>query len=132
MGSAALKSVDTNVVLRFLLDDDPVQSRLARAIMASHVAIPITVLLETGWVLASRYGFDRQQLAQTLRELVDRRDIHVADRLSLLDALDAFSRGGDFADAIHLFAARGTEAFVTFDNGVRSNEAIGVSVELAG
>ncbi len=131
MGSAALKSVDTNVVLRFLLNDDPDQSPIATRIMESNVTIPITVLLETGWVLASRYGFDRRKLAQTMITLVARRDIHVADREALHEIFSAFSLGGEFADAIHLVASRGSEAFVTFDQGVRSNEAIGVSVERA-
>jgi predicted nucleic-acid-binding protein len=126
-----VKSVDTNVVLRFLLGDDVVQTPLADAIIASDITIPLTVLLEVGWVLASRYGFDREQLSQALIQLVDRPSIHFVDRESVRAALLLFAQGTDFADAIHLVAARGTESFVTFDKGIKSSELIGVSVELA-
>ncbi len=126
-----MKSVDTNVVLRFLLGDDAKQTAIADKIMASDVSVPLTVLLEVGWVLASRYGFERNQLSQMLIQLVDRPLIHFADRASVRAALLLFAQGTDFADAIHLVASRGTESFVTFDRGINGSELIGVPVELA-
>lgn len=55
-----MKSVDTNVLVRFILGDDPEQSAQAEAIVKEGVFVPITVLLELGWVLGSRYGLDRK------------------------------------------------------------------------
>jgi predicted nucleic-acid-binding protein len=131
MGTPALKSVDTNILLRFLLKDDPVQTPIAIKVLAGGVFVPLTVLLETGWVLGKWLGFDRKLLCDALTEMVARPEIHVADAVAVGDALALFAQRGDFADAIHLVGARGTEAFVTFDKGVRSSESIGVPVELA-
>ena len=47
-------------------------------------------------------------------------------------AVAAYAKGGDFADHLHLVAAKGVEAFVTFDQRVEANDAIGVRVEIAG
>jgi predicted nucleic-acid-binding protein len=127
-----LKSVDTNIIVRLLLADDPAQSGIARQIIRPGVFLSITVLLETGWLLGSFYKFSRVRLVTSLLGLLDMPEIHVADEANVRAAIQHFANGGDFADAIHLVAARGTDAFITFDKGVRSNEVIGVSVELVG
>lgn len=126
-----MRSVNTNIVVRLLLADDPVQSEVARQIVRQGVFVPITVLLETGWVLGSFYKFSRARLVTALLGLLDMPEVHVADLVSLKAAVTHFGDGGDFADAIHLVGARGTESFITFDKGVRGSEAIGVLVELA-
>jgi predicted nucleic-acid-binding protein len=56
----------------------------------------------------------------------------VDDPDGVLAALMAYAKGGDFADHLHLVAAKGVEAFVTFDRGVMVNDAIGVRVEVVG
>jgi predicted nucleic-acid-binding protein len=127
-----LKSVDTNIIVRLLLADDPAQSGIARQIIRPGVFLSITVLLETGWLLGSFYKFSRVRLVTSLLGLLDMPEIHVADEANVRAAIQHFANGGDFADAIHLVAARGTDAFITFDKGVRSNEVIGVPVELVG
>jgi predicted nucleic-acid-binding protein len=132
MESTKLKSVDTNIILRYILRDDDRQTPVAIKIIATGVFVPITVLLEVGWFLTSQRKFDRRRLAETLLGLIDLPEISVASEESLRAAITVYSKGGDFADAIHLVAARGTDAFITFDKGVRSNEVIGVSVELVG
>jgi predicted nucleic acid-binding protein len=68
--------LDANVILRFLLADDPKQSPQARALFELAHAGKLTLcvshvcLAEVTWVLHSFYKFDRSRLAQTLRELV--------------------------------------------------------------
>ncbi len=53
-----MRAVDTNVLVRFFVADDPGQFRRARKVMeAGAVFIPKTVLLETEWVLRHAYGF---------------------------------------------------------------------------
>jgi predicted nucleic-acid-binding protein len=59
-------------------------------------------------------------------------NVQVDDPDGVLAALMAYAKGGDFADHIHLVAAKGVEAFVTFDRGVVADDAIGVMVELVG
>lgn len=130
MGPAELKAADTNILARFMLDDDPVQSLVARRLVKEGVFVPLTVLLELGWLLRSRYGMDRVYLAKSLLDLVAVPGILLDDEAAVRSALDAYSRDGDFADHLHLVAAKGVEAFVTFDRGVAANDAIGVAVEV--
>jgi predicted nucleic-acid-binding protein len=91
--------------------------------------IAITVLLELGWVLSSRYELGRKELSETLAALLDVPGITVADESAIRHALNAHASGADFADALHLAASQGTEAFVTFDKGVKAKFAKGLRVE---
>lgn len=127
-----MKAVDTNVLARFMLDDDPVQSPIARDLVKAGVFVPLTVLLELGWLLQSRYGLERGHLAASLLDLFDVPGVVLDDEGAVRSAVAAFAQGGDFADHIHLVAAKGVEAFATFDRRVVANKGIGVPVEIAG
>ncbi len=126
-----MKAVDTNIVLRFLLDDDAVQSHTAERVFRTGVFVPVTVLLETGWVLSTRYGFDREKLAATLAAFLDLPSVNVADEPGIRVAIEHHRSGADFADAVHLAAAGGSEAFVTFDRQLAKLENPPIPVELA-
>ena len=55
-------ALDTNVVVRFLTNDDAIQARRARRLIEQNeVVIPLTVLLEAEWVLRAAYGFNRRK-----------------------------------------------------------------------
>ena len=65
-----MRAIDTNVVVRFLTNDDPHQGGVARAVIEDgDVFIPTTVLLETEWVLRSAYDFTAKQIVRALRGL---------------------------------------------------------------
>jgi predicted nucleic-acid-binding protein len=65
-------AVDTNVVVRFLVNDDREQARRARALVdGKDVFVATTVLLETEWVLRSAYEFPRRELIDALRAFLD-------------------------------------------------------------
>ncbi len=113
-----VRAVDTNVVLRLLLDDDPVQHRSAVALLAQPLLIPLTVLVETGWVLLSRYRFPRGDVAQLLRDLLDYDGVVVPQHAGVLWALHRFAERGDLADLLHLVSAGDASSFATFDKGV--------------
>ncbi len=113
-----VRAVDTNVVLRLLLDDDPVQHRSAVALLSEPMLIPLTVLVETGWVLLSRYRFPRGDVAQLLRDLLDYDGIVVPQRSGVLWALNRFDQRGDFADLLHIVSAGDATRFTTFDQGI--------------
>ena len=131
MGPAqAVKSVDTNILVRIIVDDDSKQAATARKVVSAGVTVPLTVLLELAWTLRSRYGFERVRLNNALVALLDIPEIHLEDEPALRAGLELHRGGADIADVIHLVAARGSEAFVTFDKGVPSGETIGVDVEL--
>ena len=127
-----MKSVDTNVLARLVVQDDPIQHRLARRVVEAGVFVPITVLLELGWLLQSRYQMERAVASGALRQLLRNPFIHFADQASIETALDLYQGGSDLADAIHLVAARGSEAFVTFDRGVPNVGSLDVPVEYLG
>ena len=112
-----------------MLDDDAAQSPVANRILKGEIFVPLTVLLETGWVLRSNAQLSRSQIATMLITFIELPNVHVDDEASVLAALAAYAKGGDFADHLHLVAAKGVEAFVTFDRGVAANDAIGVPVE---
>lgn len=127
-----MKAVDTNILVRAMLGDDDVQSPVAHCILQGEIFVPLTVLLETGWVLKSNARLDRTQICEMLATFVQLPNVQVNDVEGVLAALSAYAKGGDFADHLHLVAAKGVEAFVTFDRGVVANEAIGVRVEVVG
>ncbi|MGV3730204.1 MAG: type II toxin-antitoxin system VapC family toxin [Sphingopyxis sp.] len=127
-----MKAADTNVLVRAMLGDDDVQSPIAHRILQGEIFVPLTVLLETGWVLKSSARLDRAQIAEMLATFVQLPNVQVDDLDAVLAALTAYAKGGDFADHIHLVASKGVAAFMTFDRGVVANEGIGVPVEIIG
>lgn len=112
-----MKACDTNIIVRFLTVDDPRQAAIASDYIRAGRFIPLSVLMETERVLRSRYGWsrDRNKKIGDLRAL---ETIEVDQTDALYWALDRHRDGADWADMLHLIAARGHEAFVTFDDGV--------------
>ena len=111
-----MRAIDTNVLVRFLVADDKAQAAKARAaIEAGAVFVTMTVLLESEWVLRSAYGFAPAQIAESLRGFAGLPGITIEDPASLAQALDWIVAGIDFADALHLGAAEGCSAFLSFD-----------------
>jgi predicted nucleic acid-binding protein len=109
-------AIDTNVIVRYLTGDHPQQSRKAKTLIDSeHVFVCTTVLLETEWVLRSVYGFTRIEVAKALGAFAGLPSVTLEDAAMSAKALDWTTRGMDFADALHLAKAQGSEAFVSFD-----------------
>jgi predicted nucleic acid-binding protein len=125
-------AVDTNVLIRYLTGDDPEQSpRARRLIEGDDVWVPVTVLLETEWVLRSVYGYPATQIASALRMFAGLPRIALENPSVVAQALDWAERGMDFADALHLGTAAQCEAFVTFDIGfIKAARTSGVSVRV--
>ena len=98
--------LDTNVLVRYVLQDDPRQSprasRLIDALSADKPGfVPVVALVELAWVLGAGYELTRAQLAAVLETLLRSKEL-VIDRADLvMQALARFSAGGaDFADAL--------------------------------
>lgn len=109
-------ALDTNVLVRFLTNDDPAQARRARRLVEQgEVLIPLTVLLEAEWVLRAAYGFELAQIHAAFIGLLGLPNLHMqaADRVQ--KALEWFAGGLDLADALHLVLADDATAFATFD-----------------
>jgi predicted nucleic-acid-binding protein len=106
-----------------LLGDDPVQSPLAEKIVEEGVFIPITVLLETAWLLGSRYEFGREAVAAYLKALIDLPCVSISNPETMQWAINRLSERGDPADLMHLAASEGVSEFVTFDKNIMRDAA---------
>lgn len=84
--------------------------------MAEHqLYLTLTVVMETGWVLASRYQMKRKQMADAMAALLLLDGVEIARAASVGWAIERFRSGADWADMMHLVAARKLEGFITFD-----------------
>lgn len=106
--------LDTNILLRALLDDDAVQSPAARKCLAAldegrRGYVGVAVMLELFWVLKSRYGVPRLDLAETMRDVLTTENIEFESFDAMTRALAMFEKAAvDFPDA--LLAERNLEA----------------------
>src|SRR3954467_4007903 len=119
-------AVDTNIIVRLLTGDEPKQEAAARSLFASEeIWIAKTVLLETGWVLRSLYGFHESAIRDALTKLLGLKNVHTEDKASIADALALTAHGIDLADAIHLSSQPTGALFVSFDRSFvrRANRA---------
>jgi len=117
--------IDTNVLVRFLVRDDQTQFEKARKLLKREVSsgrrvfINQLVLLETEWVLRSRYGLAKTQMLETtISGLLDPPDVQLEDEPAVEEAVFVWrDANADFADC--LIGARnrrlGCNATATFD-----------------
>ena len=111
-----MTAVDTNVLVRLLSGDDPKQEAAARSLFASEqIWIAKTVLLETGWVLRSLYGFEERAIHEAFTKLLGLKNVHAEDESSVAAALALTTHGIALADAIHLSSRPPDVVFVSFD-----------------
>ncbi|MBV8202303.1 MAG: type II toxin-antitoxin system VapC family toxin [Acidobacteria bacterium] len=120
-------ALDTNVVVRILTADDPLQLAAARRTMRSApLFLSKTVLLETEWVLRYSYEIDRKKIGEALRKLIRYRRMEVEDLPAVIEALAWHAKGVDFADALHLASSKPAGVLVTFDRKLAATaEALG-------
>jgi len=112
-------AVDTNVVVRLLVNDDERQGARARALFESDdVWIGATVLLEVAWVLESVYGLDGVEAAESLDRLLGLPNVRIENPGAIATALAAAKQGVELADALHLCRAPEDIEFVTFDRAL--------------
>lgn len=117
-GQEVKVAVDTNVLVRAAVRDDPEQTVVATRIMARAEILVIapSSLCEFAWVLRSVYGYRASRIADAIRVLLAAE--HVETNLPVIDAgLAMLDAGGDFADGVIAYEGRwlGAETFVSFD-----------------
>ena len=125
-----VKTLDTNVVVRLLIGDDPQQTPIAEqaflsAIVTGGVYLPDVVLAEVAWVLRG-YDLDRATRYQLLERLVRTRGVVVEDIDAVIDALEQFSLGGDLADQLILARASSAAALpvLSFDRRFSASKGV--------
>ncbi len=109
-------ALDTNILVRLLLNDDAAQCKQARELLSRSeiYTAPTTVMLELVWVLESE-DFSRDEILQGLRTLLGLPNFKPKSLDALCYAIKWYESGMDFGDALHLALSAGDEAFVTFD-----------------
>ncbi len=130
-------AIDTNVLLRYLLNDDPKQSPIEKKLIAGDADLLVTdiVLVETLWTLrGKKYGLKKDDLAAVVSALFEETNIHFEDAPAVWTALSAYqagkTRGGkhpDFSDALIIEKAKqassntsaGFEGMATFDKAAQ-------------
>jgi predicted nucleic-acid-binding protein len=101
-------SIDTNVLVRFLVKDDPQQCAAAKDLFTRQACfIPESVLLESEWVMRAVYGAEPSSIANGYRALLRMGNVLFPDAELLRQGLDWFEDGFDFADALHLARSEG-------------------------
>ncbi len=119
-----MKGLDTNVLVRFLVQDDRRQAATAVAFIRGNCTaespchINRIVLCELVWVLESAYRIARPVVAEVMEKILRTGEFVIEDAGDAWAALGAYRDGGvDFADGLlaHGNLARGCDATVTFD-----------------
>ena len=123
-----MKGLDTNVLARYLTEDDPVQARRAAAWINTTVArgercyISPVVLCELAWVLRGAYRISKPDLLLTLDRLLATTQFVIGEKDVVRAAVDAYRTGqADFADYVIGVTHReaGCDRTATFDRRLR-------------
>jgi predicted nucleic-acid-binding protein len=119
--------VDTNVLLRYIVRDEPTQAaRAARELeRGERFLVGSIVLCEVVWVLETGYGFSRRDIAVTLERILATAQFEIEAKDLALAALDDFRRStADFSDCLlgRRNRAAGAAETVTFDRSLKGLE----------
>ena len=111
-------AVDTNVLVRAVVRDDPVQASVAARILtdAEIIAITLPCLCEFVWVLRRVYGIQPSEVANAIGALLGAANVET-NRPAVEAGLSVLEAGGDFADGVIAYEGiwLGGEIFVSFD-----------------
>jgi predicted nucleic-acid-binding protein len=122
-----MRAIDTNVVVRLIVRDDPRQTISAENFVRGGAWLSVLALAEATWVLASVYKFGAKDLATAIVMLLDHRDVVLQDPEAIEAALDLFRAKPSlgFSDCLMLELARkaGYVPLGTFDRNLGRVEA---------
>ena len=130
-----MNGLDTNVLVRYLTEDDPVQARRAAAFITTTVTrgercfVGPVVLCELCWVLRAAYRVSKADLLQTLDRILSTAQFVVGDKDVVRAAVEAYRVGhGEFADYYIGLAHQdaGCDRTATFDRRLRDSRAFHV------
>jgi predicted nucleic-acid-binding protein len=119
-----MHGLDTNILVRYLTQDDPAQARKATEIIERRLTperpgfISLVTVVETVWVLGSVYGLTDRAVANTVERMLQADTLIIQNEQQVYTATMALRRGwGAFADALigALGAWAGCDSTLTFD-----------------
>ena len=114
--------LDTNILIRYLTQDDPVQSAKATEILERRLTlknpgfVSVVAMVETVWVLDRAYGLTAQGIAKAVERLLQVEVLAIEDEQEVFTAMIALKQGkGSFADALIAELGAGCSRTLTFD-----------------
>jgi predicted nucleic-acid-binding protein len=117
-----MRAVDTNVLVRLIIRDDPVQTKAAEMFIEGGAWVSLLALAETVWVLAGIYRFSPYELAKSIGMLLEERKTILQESESVAAALELFREkpGLGFSDCLIIELARnaGHLPLGTFDKNL--------------
>jgi predicted nucleic acid-binding protein len=131
-GENAMIAVDTNVLVRYVTNDDAQQAARAVELLArdEEVFVAKTVLLELEWVLRAVYELPGSSVRRSILHVLGLPNVQAEAPEQVAVALDHYAQGLDFADALHLASRGAAGAFYTFDREfARRAQALGAPFE---
>ena len=120
-----MTGLDTNVLVRYIMQDDVRQARLASELIETFTVdepgfIPLVAVIELVWVLLSSFELARGQVVQALEVLLRTKEIQVENAATVWRAVRLYRAGrSDFADCLieRSAAAAACTRIMTFDRG---------------
>ncbi len=115
-----MTGLDTNILVRYLTQDDEDQFLAALSLLNKKTArffVPDLALVELDWVLSSLYGWTRDEIAEAFAKLLTIHNLLFENEGRVLSALRAVRSGADLSDELIVEKCRshGCREFATFD-----------------
>lgn len=119
-----MAALDTNILIRYLVQDDDSQLAAAKKLIRSALSagqtlfVPITVTLELEWVLRSNFKFSKDQVTNTLSSLLAAAELSFESESAAEIALALYKKSSaDYSDCVHIALAyiAGEAPLWTFD-----------------
>ena len=111
-----MRFVDTNVFLRFLVNDDPAKADACEALFRSALAgdealcTSDMVIAEIIWVLESYYELKKADIRESVEKILNTRNLHCPNREIIISALSIYAEKNiDFVDAFNAFMLKRDE-----------------------
>ena len=130
-----MASLDTNILVRLIVEDDSSQTAAAKALLTRCILesetlfVPVTVSLELEWVLRSSFAFSKPEVIQALSMILAAVELSFESENSLEVALLNYEQGtADYSDYLHLALAENVNAHPmwTFDRA--ASKALGAKL----
>ncbi len=127
-----MKAIDTNVLVRFLVDDDPAQAQVVRKRFRAAeeqremLFVPLLVVVEAIWVLDSAYGIRRDEIIAVLSDLLLLPILEFENRVALQSVLSSAPHNRfDLPDLLiaETAHAAGCRSVLTFDKRAAGSES---------
>jgi predicted nucleic-acid-binding protein len=128
-------ALDTNILVRLLVQDDEPQVELATKLLERHARrseylfVPVTVVLELEWVLRSRYKFKKGDIIEALSSLLTTLELAFESEPALEQALASYEDGtADFGEYLHLALAQQAQALPFWTLDAKASKAVGAKL----